>query len=106
MRMGRGDFADSAISIDNLASALGTLYLGRPVIDKTELKGFYDIKLQWTPDPVSNNGPFQPGAPLAGPDATADPSGLSMFTAIQEQLGLKLESTKGPVKTRLQPRLH
>jgi uncharacterized protein (TIGR03435 family) len=98
MRMGRGDFEDSAISIDSLASALAALYLGRPVIDKTGLKGFYDIKLQWTPDPASNDGPFQPGAPIAGPDTAADPSGLSIFTAIQEQLGLKLESTKGPVK--------
>jgi uncharacterized protein (TIGR03435 family) len=96
MRMGRGDFADSAISIDNFA--LGALYVGRPVIDKTGLKGLYDIKLQWAPERVSNAGPFQPGAPIAGPDTAADPSGLSIFTAVQEQLGLKLESTKGPVK--------
>jgi hypothetical protein len=39
----------------------------------------------------------QPGGPIAGPDTAADPSGLSIFTAIQDQLGLKLESTKGPV---------
>jgi uncharacterized protein (TIGR03435 family) len=98
MRMGRGDFEDSAISIDSLASALAALYLGRPVIDKTGLKGFYDIKLRWMPDPASNAGPFQPGAPIAGPDTAADPSGLSILTAIQEQLGLKLESAKGPVE--------
>lgn len=97
MRMGRGDFADSAISMDVLASALAALYVGRPVINRTGLKGFYDIHLQWVPDPATNAGPFQPGAPTAGPDPAVESSGLSIFTAIQEQLGLKLESAKGPV---------
>jgi uncharacterized protein (TIGR03435 family) len=56
-----------------------TSTLGRPVIDNTGLKGFYKIDLTWAPD-----------------DPTAD--GPSIFTAIQEQLGLKLESTRGPVQ--------
>ena len=95
MTMGRGNFEVSAISIDNLARALGALYLGRTVIDKTGLKGLYDIKLQWTPDPAFP-GPAGPGGPV-GPEATpADPSGPSIFTALQEQLGLRLESSTGP----------
>lgn len=75
------------------------------VVDKTGLSGQYDITLQWTPDEAS-------GAPRPGPDGgrpgpnsggpgpqLADPSGPTIFTALQEQLGLKLDSTKGPVKT-------
>jgi uncharacterized protein (TIGR03435 family) len=56
---------------------------GRPVVDKTNLKGFFDFRLK-----------FVPGALLGNPDA----SGPSIFTALQEQLGLKLESTKGSVE--------
>jgi len=55
--------------------------LGRPIVDKTGLTGHYDFTLEWTPE----------GA------APTDQSGPDIFTAIQEQLGLKLESTKGPV---------
>lgn len=59
--------------------------LHRPVIDKTGLTGKYDISLRWTPD----NAPAD--SPLAG--------GPSVFAAVQEQLGLKLDSIKGPVTT-------
>ncbi|HXE08585.1 MAG TPA: TIGR03435 family protein [Acidobacteriaceae bacterium] len=61
--------------------------LGRTVVDKTGLTGLYDAKLNWTSDPPAN-------AP-ASTDAAA--SGPSIFTALEEQLGLKLESAKGPV---------
>jgi uncharacterized protein (TIGR03435 family) len=68
--------------------------LGRPVIDKTGLQGFYDIKLQWTPE--LGEGLAKPGG-VEPPPPPPDPSGPSIFTAIQEQLGLRLESVKGPV---------
>ena len=80
---------------------------GRPVIDKTGLKGLYDIKLQFSPEglafpapggPQLGPGPAGgggPGAP-AGPAAATDPV-PSLFTAIQE-LGLRLDSTKAPVE--------
>ena len=61
--------------------------LGRIVIDKTGLTGHYDLTLKWTPD--IGTAPMLNGVP--------DTSAPSIFTAIQEQLGLKLESTKGPV---------
>jgi len=93
MRLGRGDFEGQAQTMEIFAKALGALYAGRPVIDKTGLKGLYDIKLQWNPDPVLN-GPAAP--PAAGNGSTA-PSGPSLFTAIEEQLGLKLESSRGPL---------
>jgi uncharacterized protein (TIGR03435 family) len=67
--------------------------LGRPVIDKTGLAGVYDFTLKWMPEP---------GLPLpereSGPTAV-DGLGPSLFTAIQEDLGLRLEGAKGPVET-------
>jgi uncharacterized protein (TIGR03435 family) len=62
--------------------------LGRVVVDNTGLTGSYDLKLRWTPD-------NEPPPMLNGqPDPNPAPD---IFTAIQEQLGLKLESGKGPV---------
>jgi uncharacterized protein (TIGR03435 family) len=68
--------------------------VGRPVVDKTGISGRYDIKLHWTPD--DSPTPKPNGAD--GDSAAADSAGPSIFTAIQEQLGLKLESQKGPVQ--------
>jgi bla regulator protein blaR1 len=70
--------------------------LGRTVIDKTGLTGKFDIQAQWTPD----QNQLQALAGGAQPDAQVpqfDPNGPSIFTALEEQLGLKLESQKGPV---------
>jgi bla regulator protein blaR1 len=98
MRMGRGDFEVTAISFDNLAAALGALYLQRPAQNKTGLKGLYDIKLQWMPDSTFGVPPG-PGGPVGGPELPpVDPAGATIFNALQEQLGLKLDSAKGPVE--------
>jgi uncharacterized protein (TIGR03435 family) len=67
--------------------------LGRTVVDKTGLTGKYDIDVQWTPD-ETQLAMLSPEARAASSDA----SGPSIFTALQEQLGLKLESQKGPVE--------
>jgi len=67
--------------------------LGRTVVDRTELAGTYDFKLEWTPDETQPRAMAEPGTPVSA--ATPGPS---IFTALQEQLGLKLESTKGPVE--------
>jgi uncharacterized protein (TIGR03435 family) len=84
-----------ARSIADLARWL-SVSLGCPVLDKTGLTGKYDFKLEWTPDvsqaPTNNATTGQP------PPTTLDSGGPSLFTAIQEQLGLKLESGKGPVE--------
>ena len=72
--------------------------LGRQVLDETGLKGAYDFTLRWTSDTGLNGGPF-PIAPDSADQPVPDSSGPSLFTALQEQLGLKLESTKGPVDT-------
>jgi bla regulator protein blaR1 len=86
-----GEMMACAVPISDLTREL-QLELGRPVLDQTGLKGNYNFDLKWTPE-VNSPGAMQgpsPGAEAAPPDA----SGPSIFTAVQEQLGLKLESTK------------
>ena len=64
---------------------------GRMVVDRTGLTGNWEFELSFSPE--------QRGAPPPGADApVADPNLPSLFTALQEQLGLKLEGTKGPVE--------
>jgi bla regulator protein BlaR1 len=96
MRMGRGQLSGQAVQLEMLAGSLSS-QLGRPVIDRTGLKGNFDFKLEWTPDPGQSGGPFG-GPPGADAPPPPDPNGPSIFTALQEQLGLRLESTKGPVE--------
>ena len=70
-------------------------HLDRPVVDQTGLKGRFDFQLQWTPDETPSASPGRPGEPpkpLERADSLPD-----LFTAIQQQLGLKLESTKAQV---------
>ena len=67
--------------------------LDRLVIDRTHLGGRFDIQLNWTPD-VGETGLDPGGNPLP----QADAGGPSLFTAIQEQLGLRLEPTKAAVE--------
>jgi uncharacterized protein (TIGR03435 family) len=78
----------NALPIDTL---VGTLqgYAGRPVFDKTALQGLFDIRLEFFLEASNNNG-AQP--------APADPMGPTFTTAIEEQLGLKLEPARGPVE--------
>ncbi len=73
-----------------------TIELGRTVIDKTELTGLFDFRLEWTPDATSRIAAAASSDPATL--TAADPGGLSLFTAVQKQLGLKLKSAKGPVE--------
>ncbi len=98
MFMGREEFTAQGIPISNFVQHL-TRQLGRNVVDKTGLTGKYDFTLKWTPD-ESQGAMFkgtEGGQPGTGATPTPESSGLSIFTAVQEQLGLKLESGKGPV---------
>ncbi len=74
-------------SVSTLAEQL-SMIVGRDVVDKTGIAGRYHLELHWTPDDA---------APSSGNGATAD-AGPSLFTALEEQLGLKLEPAKGPVQ--------
>jgi uncharacterized protein (TIGR03435 family) len=94
----------SAMPVSILVNVLSG-QVGRPVIDKTDLKGLYDFKLTYSPEGLTSpfgGGPLGGGlaggpGPAAGPQTTlaSDPA-ASLFTAIQE-LGLRLESTKSPI---------
>ena len=74
-------------------------FVDRVVIDQTGLAGNFDLDLEWTPD---NWKMAQPDGPQLSPDIPrlppASPDGPSLFTALREQLGLRLEATRGPVK--------
>lgn len=80
------------VSIPQLAMVLSAL-AGRMVVDKTGLAGNFDIKLEWTPDEGQLRGNESPNAP-----PTPESNGPSLFTAMQEQLGLKLESQRAQVE--------
>jgi uncharacterized protein (TIGR03435 family) len=68
--------------------------LSRTVLDRTGLEGDFDFKLEWVERTIYL--PLRPASGLDAPEATG-PTGPSLFTAMQEQLGLKLEAAKGPV---------
>jgi uncharacterized protein (TIGR03435 family) len=97
MRMGPGQLTGQGLPIASLVGLLSQ-QLGRDVLDQTNLKGNYDFDLRWTPDQVPAGMPMGPEGPKPVEGPPPDTSGPSIFTAIQEQLGLKLESTKGPVE--------
>jgi uncharacterized protein (TIGR03435 family) len=73
--------------------------LARPVIDQTNLSGTFDFALEWTPLPGEDGGPATAGLPPAAnePPPTAS-EGASIFTAIREQLGLRLNPARGAVE--------
>ncbi len=79
MRFGRGLLTGQGISIRQLVKGLSKQHLDRLVVDNTGLKGKYDFTLQWTPDVSGSAGP-------------------SLFQALEEQLGLKLEPRESPVE--------
>ena len=81
IRTGTNYFNGQGLTSAMIAEQLSYL-AGRIVVDKTDLTDRYDPKLQWTPD----------GAPIT------DNSPPALFTAVQEQLGLKLDSAKEPVE--------
>jgi uncharacterized protein (TIGR03435 family) len=93
-RLGAGHLIFNGFPLSRLSENL-SVWVERFVIDRTGLTGTYDYDLQWSLDHVPQFDPM--GAPMRTPVTTAEPSGPSLFTALQEQLGLKLESTRGPV---------
>ncbi len=81
-----GRIRAGGVRLRDLAAVL-TPIVGRIVIDRTGLTDRYDLELAWTPD-----------QPRQATDLLApDPSGVSLFTALQEQLGLRLSGGRGPV---------
>lgn len=92
MRVGPGALSGGGMSLSQLANAIAPM-TGRVIEDRTGLSARYDFEFSWTPDQgVGPGGPI--GAPAPAPSGDG---GGSLFTAIQEQLGLKLEAARGQV---------
>jgi len=87
LRRGRGHLEAQMMSISGLANALSGV-VDRVVLDMTELKGRYNFSLEWTEE----------GEAGAGSDNPPLRSGPAIFTALQEQLGLKLQARKALVE--------
>jgi uncharacterized protein (TIGR03435 family) len=77
-------------SMADFVSVLQRAILDRPVVDKTGLAGRYDFNLEWAPDESQFGGEVAPAA--------SDAPEPGFFTAIQQELGLRLEATRGPVE--------
>ena len=90
-RMLSGRMSTNATTMEDLARNLSPV-AGRSVVDKTGLKGNFDLELTWMQDgpPPGPGGDTLPPPPADAP---------SLFTALQEQLGLKLDAQRGPVDT-------
>jgi len=91
---GPGIFPVRNATMGEFAGTMQAVVLDRPVVDQTNLQGRYDFTLIWTPDETQFGGRGGQIPPPADP-ASAPPG---LFTAIQEQLGLKLEAAKAPVE--------
>jgi uncharacterized protein (TIGR03435 family) len=88
-----GSYGGEGTSMAQLARALGNFpAVGRIVIDRTALVGVFDWTLEWTPS--FNAGPNRDGTPVANPDADA---GTSLFSALREQLCLRLDAQRAAV---------
>jgi len=94
--LGLGGLGIANIRNANMSDFTGfmqSVVLDRPVVDQTELPGRFDFQLKWTPDDSQFPG-VKGQLPPPKEDAEAQPD---LFTAIQKQLGLKLEAVKAPV---------
>jgi uncharacterized protein (TIGR03435 family) len=77
-------------NMTSFVSLLQRAILDRPVVDKTGLTGRYDFDLEWAPDETQFGGGL--------PTSTTAPTSPPLFEALQQQLGLRLEATRGPVQ--------
>jgi uncharacterized protein (TIGR03435 family) len=91
---GLGDLPARNATMADFAGVMQRAVLDRPVVDQTGLSGRFDFELKWTPDETQFAG-LGVRVPAPSDDLAAPPD---LFTAIQEQLGLKLQSTKAPVE--------
>ena len=81
-----GTLVANGQTMEQLVGALGSFGLNRMVIDRTGLMGSFDVELKWRPDNLRSASTTQ----------TSDLP--SIFAALQEQLGLRLDSQRGPVE--------
>jgi uncharacterized protein (TIGR03435 family) len=101
LMIGPGRLNAGGMPMSNLATALAP-QVGRIVLDKTELTGNYDFELTYAPEAIGGVGA---PALINGGAVPVDPNAPNLFTALQEQLGLKLDSQRGPVEVVVIDRL-
>jgi uncharacterized protein (TIGR03435 family) len=94
MRILPGTIQSGGVLLAQLATGLSPL-VGRVVRDRTGLAGYFEFTLRWTPDQIPQ-GYDRKAAAIGLPPIETD--GASIFTALREQLGLRLDSEKGPVE--------
>jgi uncharacterized protein (TIGR03435 family) len=87
LRFGKGTLDVAGLSVSRFSEFLGRNIVVRPIIDKTGLEGHFKFHLQFA---------FDEATPMLRRFADGDVTGPSIFTAMQEQLGLKLEPVTGP----------
>jgi uncharacterized protein (TIGR03435 family) len=90
IRFGRGTLSGTGMTLGHLAGMGLSRYVGRDVVDRTGVAGAFDWTLTWTPAPLAAAAANEPAA------APTD-DGVSIFTAVREQLGLKLEAARAPM---------
>ena len=92
---GLGDLVVRNMNMTEFASWMQSSVMDKPVVDQTGLKDKYDFELKWTPDD-SQFQQFRGAVPMNTPPSTDPNAPPSLYTAVQETLGLKFESTKAP----------
>jgi uncharacterized protein (TIGR03435 family) len=98
IQTGNGLIRFTKATVATFASQL-SYALARPVIDKTGIPGEFNFDLEWTPAPGEDGGPRSYGVPAGTPEEPAPTAdGPSIFTALEEQEGLRLKSGHGAVK--------
>lgn len=96
---GKMKMAVNGATMSQFIDMLG-LQLDRPVVDMTGLTGTYNITLEFAPDPAIMAARMgAAGMPPPPASEAADPNGATIFSALTEQLGLRLDSRKGPIVT-------
>jgi len=106
-----GSLAGPKVRISDIAEMLSRM-LARPVIDKTHIDGYFDLDLRWTVRAENSSESLEGPQPSEHPEARRDqrPAGvdkgdLTIFVAMEQQLGLKLKEKKGPVEVLLVDRV-
>jgi uncharacterized protein (TIGR03435 family) len=94
LRTRAGHFIGTGVPMLALTQILSQ-QLARPVIDRTGLDGKYNFELMYALDPLQSD-PF--GPPTRNSPSRPDDNSPSIFTALEEQLGLRLESARGPIE--------
>lgn len=99
---GRFHLVTNAMNMSGICDMLSR-QVGRPVIDDTGLTGYYDFDIEFKPEPGAMRGLLPPKGgdegPAGGGPAPESVEAPSIFTAVQDQLGLKLEPKRGPIET-------